>query len=165
MYCTWYLYAHTSAWPRTDARLPRCWCTSGATGSSGERGRSRANRTEPLEAGCRAPRQMRRRVSIASVLQRNWSVICVRAGPVVTLLLSPPVDSVPLSSTTGSVFVPSSHRRNIAIPLASTRRIEDASPFRFSFCLANQHVTRSSISLELDIYIYAYMYIRTFESR
>lgn len=59
-----------------------------ATGSPYESRRSCANTAERREAGCRAPRQMRLQVSIASVLQRNWSVICVRAGPVVTLLFS-----------------------------------------------------------------------------
>lgn len=63
MYCSWYLV-------RTQVRAVRLGACARPEPQvrGGERGRSRANRTEPLEAGCRAPRQMRRRVSIASVL-------------------------------------------------------------------------------------------------
>lgn len=85
MYHTWYLYARTRSSAYVRAFWPYVY-TFVAAGLRDEGERCWSKSTERREAGCRAPRQMRRRVSIASVLQRNWSVICVRAGPVVTLL-------------------------------------------------------------------------------
>lgn len=61
-------------------------CTSR---SGGEHCRAAAEIAERRGAGCRTPRQMRPRVSIASVPKWSWSVICVGAGPSRIILLSP----------------------------------------------------------------------------
>lgn len=51
------------------------------SGRGTERRRVATETAERRGAGCRVSRQMRPRVSIASVPKWSWSVICVRAGP------------------------------------------------------------------------------------
>lgn len=76
----------------TCLHLRTCACRSGD-----ERSRAAARIADRREAGCRVPRQMRPRVSIASVPKWSWSVICVGAGPSRITLLFPSCFTPPAS--------------------------------------------------------------------